>query len=88
MWDLGIQTDRKVAANRPDIIVKDKKENKCYLIDMSVPGDCNVNAKEFEKRAKYKDLEIEIQRMWKMKTTVVPVVVGALGTMTKTLKNI
>ena len=83
LWDFGINTDRRVPANRPDIIIKDKTEKMCYLIDMAVPGDNNVVAKEYEKRSKYKDLEIEIQRMWKMKTTVLPIVVGALGTMSK-----
>ena len=29
------------------------------------------------------DLELEIQRMWHMKTVVIPVVVGALGTVKK-----
>ena len=30
-----------------------------------------------------KDLKLEIQRMWQMKTEVIPVVVGALGTVKK-----
>ena len=38
---------------------------------------------ETEKKCKYKDLELEIQRMWHMKTVVIPVVVGALGTVKK-----
>ena len=36
-----------------------------------------------EKKSKYKDLELEIQRMWHMKTIVILVVVGALGIMRK-----
>ena len=47
---------------------------------MSVPPDRNIALKETEKKNKYKDLELEIQRMWQMKTIVIPVVVGALGT--------
>ena len=31
----------------------------------------------------YKDLELEIQRMWLIKTVVIRVVVGALGTVKK-----
>ena len=36
-----------------------------------------------EKTSKYKDVELEIQRMWHMKTVVIPEVVGALGTVKK-----
>ena len=47
---------------------------------MTVPSDRNIALKEIEKKGKYKDLELEIQRMWHTKTVVIPVVVGALGT--------
>ena len=50
---------------------------------MTIPSDRNIALKETEKKSKYKDLELEIQRMWHMKTEVVPVVVGALGTIKK-----
>ena len=35
---------------------------------MTVPSDRNIALKEIEKRGKYKDLELEIQRMWQMTT--------------------
>ena len=69
--------------NRPNIIVKDFKEKTCLLIDMSISTDQNIPAKEFDKLSKYKDLEIEIQRMWKLRTSTVPVIVGALGMIKK-----
>ena len=47
---------------------------------MTIPSDRNIALKEIEKKSKYKDLELEIQRMWQMKTEVIPVVVGAFGT--------
>ena len=50
---------------------------------MTVPSDRNIALKQTEKKCKYKDLELEIQRMWHMKTVVIPVVVGALGTVKK-----
>ena len=40
-----------------------KREHVCYAIS----GDRNVIKKEAEKILKYKDLTIEIQRMWKVK---------------------
>ena len=50
---------------------------------MTVPSDRNIALKEIEKKSNYKDLDVEIHRMWQMKTIVIPVVVGALGTVKK-----
>ena len=83
LWDFPINTDRTIKANRPDIVVKDRQKRTCLLIDMSVPSDKNIAVKEFDKLSKYKDLEIEIQKMWKLKASTVPVIVGALGMIKK-----
>ena len=55
----------------------------CKLIEWTVPSDRNIALKEFERKSKYKDLELEIQKMWQKKTVVIPVVVSALGTVKK-----
>ena len=44
-----------------------------------------VNTKETEKLSKYKDLEIKVSRMWKVRTKILPVTIGALGTIKKGL---
>jgi hypothetical protein len=44
--------------------------------------------KKSEKKLKYKNLIIEIQRIWKMKCYFIPVIIGATGIVTKGLKNI
>jgi hypothetical protein len=49
------------------------------LIDVANPGDGNLIQKEGEKILKYNDLTIEIQRMWNVKTGVVPVIIVRLG---------
>jgi len=64
MWVVPAVTDGIILANRPDIVLLDKVENKCLLIDMAIPDDSNINTKETEKLSKYKDLEIEVSRMW------------------------
>jgi hypothetical protein len=56
------------------------------LIDAAISGDRNVN-KKTEKILKYKDLEIEIQRMWNVKTKVIPVITGANGTISKSFRK-
>ena len=43
--------------------------------------------KEAEKILKHKDLTIEIQRMWNVKTKVIPVIIGATGTVSKSLRK-
>jgi hypothetical protein len=60
----------------------------CLLIDVTIKSDRNVTQKESEKKLKYKNLSVEIQRMWNMKYFVIPVITGATGIVTKGLKKI
>jgi hypothetical protein len=81
--------DREVLANRPDIIVKNKKDKTCLLIDVAIPSEKNVIQKKAGKKLKYKNLSREIQRMWNMKCFVIPVVIEASGIVSKRFtKNI
>jgi len=57
------------------------------LIDVDISGDRNVIKKEAEKILKYKDLTTEIQRMWNVRTKVIPVIVGATGTISKSFRK-
>ena len=41
--------------------------------------------KECEKKDNYLDLARELKKLWNMKVTIVPIVIGALGTITKGL---
>ena len=73
-----------IEARRPDIVVTDKKEKACIIVDIAVPSDRRVEEKEQEKVEKYEDLKREIGRMWGIrKVQVVPVVIGALGSVPK-----
>ena len=57
------------------------------LIYVAISGDKNVIKKEAEEILKYKYLTIEIQRMWNVKTKVIPVVKGATGTISKSFRK-
>jgi len=57
------------------------------LIDVAISGDRNVIKREAEKILKYEDLTIEIQRMWNVKTKMIPVIIGAIGTISKSFRK-
>ena len=83
-----MRTDRTAANNKPDITIRNKNnEGSCMLIDAAIHGDRNVIKKEAEKILKYKDLLIEIQRMWIVIAKVIPVIIGATGTISKSLRK-
>jgi hypothetical protein len=84
LWNQEVHTDTEVMANRPDIIIKNKKEKTFILIDVAIPANRKVTKKEAEKK-NYKSLCIEIQRMWNMKCMIIPVKTGATGIVTKIL---
>ena len=83
----AIHTDREVTANRPDMIIKNKKDKTCTLIDVAIPADRNVVQKEAENNLKYKSLCIEIQRMWNLKCTIMLVTIGVTGIVTRSLRK-
>jgi hypothetical protein len=49
------------------------------LIDVAISEDRNVIKEEAENFLKYKDLTIEIEYMWSVKTKLIPVIIGATG---------
>jgi hypothetical protein len=57
------------------------------LIDVAISGDRNMIKKEAKKILKYKDLTIEIQRMWNVKTKVILVIRGTTGTISKAFRK-
>ena len=46
-----------------------------------------MKVEENEKKDKYLDIARELKRLWNMKVTVIPIVVGALGTFTKSVEK-
>lgn len=84
-WDQKVCTPTVFEANRPDMVMIDREQKRWWLVDFSVPCDANVAKKEKEKISKYKDLATEVARMNAVKVEVVPVVIGALGTVPKGL---
>ena len=87
LWDFSIQTDHAIEAQRPDLVVVDKKERSCKIIDFAVPEDSGIVEKEKDKIKKYQDLGRELQKIWNIKAKIIPVVVGSLGAIPKQFGN-
>ena len=85
LWDFTVQTDIVIHARRPDIVIGNKNRNETILLDVAIPADVNIRGKEQEKiipRSRHrnqKDLECINQ--------VIPIVIGALGTVTDRLEQ-
>ena len=82
------KTDHLIPARRPDLIIINKKKKKkrtCKIVDFIVPADHRIKLKECEKKDKYLDLARELKKLWNMQVTIIPIVIGAFGTVTKGL---
>ena len=69
------------------MVIKNKKEKTCTLIDVAIPAHRNVVQKEAEMKLKYKSLCIEMQRMWNLKCTIIPERIGTTGIVTRSLRK-
>ncbi|KAK7886230.1 hypothetical protein WMY93_025851 [Mugilogobius chulae] len=72
-------------ANQPDIVVVDKEQRRAVVVDVVIPSDGNIRRKEHEKLEKYQGLREELEKAWKVKATVVPVVIAASTSVTTAL---
>ena len=84
LWDFDIHTDHLISARRADLIMI-KKKGICKIVDFAVTPDHTIKLRECEKKDKYLDLARELKKLWNAKVTIVPIVIGAFGTITKGL---
>ena len=86
LWDVDIHTDHLISTRRPDlIIINNNKKRICKIVDFAVPADHRIKLKECEKKDKYIDLVRELKKLRNMKVTVISILIGAFGAVTKGL---
>ena len=68
------------------MVVVDKTERSCKIIDFAVPGDSRIE-EEKDKIEEYQDLGRELQKIWNLKMKIIPLVVGSLGAISKQFVN-
>ena len=56
-------------------MIVDKVSSVITMIDISIPADKHLTAKEEEKLTKYQDLRIELERLWQKNMVMVPGVI-------------
>ena len=64
--------------NKPGVVVMDKKEGRCLIIDTARPFDTKISEKKLEK---YQDLKRELKRIWNKEA------LGALGMVSTSLRK-
>ena len=84
-WDFDIHTDHLISFRRPDLIIINQKKKTCKIVDFAVPAKLRIKLKELEKKDKYHDLARELKKIWNIQVTIIPIVIGAFGTVTKGL---
>ena len=87
LWDVTIQTNHVIEARRSDMVITDKTKYEYKIIDFACPLDSRIEEREKDKMKGYDYLKRELTKIWDMPMKVIPVVVGALGTTPKKLKQ-
>ena len=49
------------------------------VVDIAIPSNCIIHKKEHEKVEKHQGVKGELKRAWKLKVSVVPMVIETLG---------
>ena len=79
--------DYLISARPPNLVIVNKKKT-CELWTLLSQQDHKVKSKESEKKDKYLDVARKLKKtnkLWNMKETVKPIVIGVLSTVTKGL---
>ena len=80
-------TDKQIENRRPDIISVKKETKQCLIIDVANLGDHNLEKKQFEKINNYREMQLEISRLWDKKAIVVPIITGALSSIPHNIRK-
>ena len=78
--------DRQIEHWRTDIVVMEKNVKKCLIIDVACPIDNYLILKRNKKLNNYSKIQLEIARRGDKETLIVPIIIGALGSIPNDLE--
>ena len=87
-WNVRVGTSTKLAHNKLDILILDKAEKTCTIIEISCPADVNITKKAKDILYNYAALLRSLQRLYQdYKFEMIPAMFGALGYVPEELKT-
>ena len=75
----GTLTYTRITESQPEDQTLMNKKRIWKIVDLAVSADCRRKLRECEKKDKYLDLSRELKKLWNMKVTIVPIVIGVLA---------
>ena len=62
-----------------------KRKGTCEIVNFAVPADHRVKLKESKSNDMYLDFAKELKKLWNVKLTAMPIVIDAMGVVTRGL---
>ena len=88
-WGFELKMDHPISARRPDLFIVNKKQRTYQMWTLPSGHTTQWNwERESGKRDKYLDLAGEMKKLWNMKVTIKPIVIGGLGTVIRLIKGL
>ena len=69
------------------MIIIDKTSKKAQIVDFALPTDHQIEISQQRKIENHEDLKRKLQKLWNLKTSIVPIVIVTLGTIPKSLEK-
>ena len=80
LWDTPITTAAKIRHSKPELVIWNKTEEICTIIEFSCPADINISKKIAEKTDNYGPLIQNLQIMYpQYRLMFVPIIVSAFA---------
>ena len=87
-WNISIKTATKIPHIKPDLVIWDKANKLCSIVEFSCPADINIMQKVNNKINVYGLLICNLQIMYPhYKFNMIPIIVRALGYILKCLST-
>ena len=79
--------DYQITVRRLELVLINKKKRTCQLVDFAISAYSRVKMTESGKISKYLDLARELKKLWNVEVKVIPVVIGGVRMIPKSLEK-